>query len=278
MEDTKRIEELQNIARKLRLEIVEMTYRTGKEYKLHPGPALSIVDIITVLYFETMYIEPKTPNLRERDRLILSKGHACPALYAALSHRGYFDKSELYNIRHLGSMLQGHPDMRKTPGIDFTTGSLGHGISIGIGMAIAGKFIDKLNYHVYVIIGCGESQEGLIWEGALCAGNFKLSNLTVILDNNGFQSSGKTSEFMSIEPIAEKWKAFGWEVYEIDGHNITQILYTLKLSREISNKPILIICNTIKGKGISFMEHNNKWHQSGFEEEEYQLARKELSC
>lgn len=274
--NVERISDLKEIARQIRLLIIEMAYQTGKERRSHPGPALSIADIIAVLYFEVMRIDPQNPEWENRDRLILSKGHACPALYAALALKGFFPKKELKTLRHIGSILQGHPDMKKTPGVDMTTGSLGHGLSAADGIALAGKFIDKKEYYVYVILGCGETQEGLIWEGAMFAGFHHLDNIIVFIDYNRFQSGGGTNKLLSIEPVRQKWEAFGWHVLEINGHNITEILDAVKEGRNKHHAPTVIVAHTIKGKGVSFMENDNLWHQKGLSEELYQQALSEL--
>lgn len=269
---------LKEISRQIRLLIVQMAYQTGQERRSHPGPALSIADIIAVLYFEVMRIDPQNPKWEDRDRLILSKGHACPALYAALALKGFFPKEELKTLRHVGSILQGHPDMRKTPGVDMTTGSLGHGLSAAVGIALAGKFIDKKEYYVYVILGCGETQEGLIWEGAMFAGFHHLDNIIAFIDYNRFQSGGDTCQLLSIEPVRQKWEAFGWHVMGIDGHNVAEILEAVDNAKRTQGKPIVIIAHTTKGKGVSFMENDNSWHQKAPSKEQYQQALMELDA
>ncbi|OFW51791.1 MAG: transketolase [Actinobacteria bacterium RBG_13_35_12] len=268
------LEKLLQTSNLLRLNIIEMLFKIGIEYKGHPGPALSIADIVACLYFKILNIDPKNPDWPDRDRLILSKGHACPAIYAALAMRGYFDKSYLYTFRHIGSILQGHPDMKRTPGIDMTAGSLGNGLGAGVGMALAGK-LDKKKYKTYVILGDGEMQEGLVWEAIMSAGHYKLDNLTAIVDKNRWQSCDSIECTIGIDPLAEKIKSFNWEFIEIDGHDIKQI--SEALSRDPSGRPLAIIAKTIKGKGISFMEENNSWHQSSINKEQYDLAISELS-
>jgi len=265
--------ELSSKANELRKLIIDMLYKIGPERKGHPGPALSIAEILTCLYFKIMNIDPQDPRWPERDRFILSKGHACPALYAALAMKGYFKKEQLYTFRHIDSMLQGHPDMRKTPGIDMTAGSLGNGLAAGVGMALAAK-MDKKQYKVYVVIGDGETQEGLVWEAAMYAGNLKLDNLIVIIDKNRFQSCGDISCIVNIDPLDEKFRSFNWEVVRCNGHDITDILKALNVP--LRNKPLAIIAETIKGKGISFMEEDNSWHQKAITKEQYEIAMKEL--
>jgi transketolase len=245
------------------------------EYKGHPGPALSITDIITVLYFKVMKIDPDRPRWEDRDRFILSKGHACPALYAALAEKGYFEKKHLSTFRHAGSILQGHPDMKKTPGVDMTTGSLGHGLGAGMGIALAAK-IDGKSYHTYVLIGDGEMQEGLIWESAMSAGHYSLDNLTLIIDRNRWQSCNAVDCTIDIEPLAEKLTSFGWSVLDIDGHDFSQLVKALSVRGH--SKPTAVIAHTIKGKGISFMEEDNSWHQRSVNDEEYEKAMAELKA
>lgn len=270
--------DLKEVARKMRLHIIQMAYQTGKERRSHPGPALSIADIMAVLYFKVMNIDPRNPKWADRDRLILSKGHACPALYSALALRGFFPIAELKTLRHVDSILQGHPDMRKTPGVDMTTGSLGHGLSVASGIALAGKFIDHKKYYIYVILGCGEIQEGLIWEGAMFAGFRCLDNIIAFLDYNKYQSGGDTRTILGIEPIRRKFEAFGWYVLEIDGHNPAEIFAAVKDAKNQHRAPTMIIAHTVKGKGVSFMENDNQWHQKELSERLYQQAANELEA
>jgi len=267
------IKHLKTVANKLRQMQIEMLHAIGMEYKGHPGPALSITDILSVLYFEVMNLDPENPRWEDRDRFILSKGHACPALYAALAEKGFFDKKHLSTFRHVDSMLQGHPDMKKTPGIDMTAGSLGHGLGAGIGMALAAR-IDKKSYQTYVMVGDGETQEGLIWESIMSAGHYGLDNLTLIIDRNRWQSCEAVDCTLDIEPLGEKLASFGWSVREIDGHDFSQIIEAL--SFKDGKKPIAIIANTIKGKGISFMEEDNSWHQRSITDDEFEKAMAEL--
>ena len=239
----------------------------------HIGGSLSSTDILVYLYHHHIRIDHKNPNWEDRDRVVLSKGHACPALYAILADKGFFDKKELQNLRKLGSILQGHPDMTKVPGIDASTGSLGQGISIANGMAIAAK-LDKKDYHIFTIIGDGECQEGQIWEAAMSAAHYKLDNLTVFLDRNHLQIDGTTEQIMNIEPIVEKWKSFGWHVIGIDGHDFVEIDKAVKESN--TGKPKIIVCHTIKGKGISFLENKVEFHGKPLTPEQCSKALEEL--
>jgi transketolase len=250
------IEELKRMAGIIRCDIIEMICTAGAG---HPGGSLSATDVVTALYFRLMRIDPKNPGWPDRDRFILSKGHACPVWYAALAERGYFDKKHLATLRRLGSILQGHPDMHKTPGVDMTVGSLGHGFSAGLGMALAGK-LRKKDYHVWVVIGDGESQEGSIWEAAMAAPKWKLDNLTVILDRNHLQNDYCVDDVMPIEPVADKWRAFNWHVETIDGHAMEQVVSALEAAKARTGVPTAIIAETVKGKGVSFMENVADWH------------------
>jgi transketolase len=259
----------------IRCDIIEMiaTAQAG-----HPGGSLSAADIVTALYFRVMRLDPQNPEWPDRDRFILSKGHACPVWYAALAERGYFDRAHLGTLRRLDSILQGHPDMRKTPGIDMTTGSLGQGLSAGLGMALSGKLRRK-DYHVWVIIGDGETQEGSVWEAAMAAARWKTDNLTAILDRNHLQNDGCVDEQMPIEPLADKWRAFGWHVIEIDGHDMGQIVEALDTAKTIKGQPTILIAHTVKGKGVSFMENIVDWHGKAPCEEEAACALVEIrSC
>ncbi len=266
------VEELKSMAATIRCDIIDMicTAKAG-----HPGGSLSAADVVTALYFRVMRIDPKNPNWADRDRFILSKGHACPVWYAALAERGYFDKSHLSTLRRMGSILQGHPDMRKTPGIDMTAGSLGHGLSVGLGMALSGRLLKK-DYHVWVIIGDGESQEGSIWEAAMAAAKWKLGNLTAILDYNRFQNDYSIDDVMPIDPVSDKWQAFGWRVVEIDGHHMEEILKAMEEVKSYKGVPTIIIANTIKGMGVSYMENICEWHGKAPCKEEAEQALKEL--
>lgn len=243
----------------------------------HPGGSLSAADIITFMYYEEMNIDPSDPGKPDRDRFVLSKGHAAPALYAALASKGYFPADELLRLRHVGAMLQGHPDMTHTPGVDMTTGSLGQGFSAAVGMAVAGK-IDGADYRVYSMIGDGESQEGQIWEAAMFAGHRKLDNLVLILDNNGLQIDGNIADVCSPYPYDKKFEAFNFNVISIDGHNFDEIRAALKAARETKGMPTAIIAHTIKGKGVSFMENQASWHGVAPNDEQYEQAMNELNA
>ena len=266
------IEELQEIAKKIRRGIIESVYRGQSG---HPGGSLSIADIMAVLYFYEMNIDPENPKDENRDRLVLSKGHCAPALYSALANRGFFDVEELQTLRNIESRLQGHPDMKKIPGVDMTTGSLGQGLSAANGMAIAGK-LDNKDYRVYCILGDGEIEEGQIWEAAMASSKYKLDNLCVIVDNNNLQIDGTIEEVMSSYPIDEKFKSFGFQIINVDGHNIQEIIDAFDVARNIKEKPTCIIAKTIKGKGVSFMENQVGWHGKAPNEEQYRQAMEEL--
>ena len=241
----------------------------------HPGGSLSIADILTVLYFKEMNIDEKEPKLENRDRLILSKGHCSPALYSVLANRGFFEAEKIKTFRKLDGMLEGHPDMKKVPGVDMSSGSLGQGLSVANGMAIAAK-MDKKDLRIYCICGDGEIEEGQIWEAAMTASHYKLDNLCVIVDNNGLQIDGEVKDVMSIYPIDEKFKSFGFEAINIDGHNIEEIIEALEKAKTIKGKPTVIVAKTIKGKGVSFMENNVAWHGKAPNEEEYKIALSDL--
>ena len=266
------VEELEKMAVVIRCDIIDMICTAAAG---HPGGSLSAADVVTALYFRIMRLDPQNPDWPDRDRFILSKGHACPVWYAALAERGYFDRSHLKTLRQMGSILQGHPDMRKTPGIDMTAGSLGHGLSAGLGMALSGKLQQK-DYHVFVIIGDGESQEGSIWEASMAAPNFKLDNLTAILDYNHLQNDYSVDDIMPIHPAVDKWQAFGWHVLDIDGHNMAQVVAALEEAKSHKGKPTMIVANTIKGKGVSYMENVCEWHGRAPCQEEADQALAEL--
>ena len=266
------VKELEQMAVTIRCDIIDMICTAAAG---HPGGSLSAADVVTALYFRVMRIDPQNPDWPDRDRFILSKGHACPVWYAALAERGYFDKSHLKTLRQMGSILQGHPDMRKTPGIDMTTGSLGHGLSAGLGMALSGKLQQK-DYHVFVIIGDGESQEGSIWEASMAAPNFKLDNLTAILDYNHLQNDYSVDDIMPIHPAVDKWQAFGWHVLDIDGHDMAQVVQALEEAKSHQGTPTMIVANTVKGKGVSYMENVCEWHGKAPCQEEADQALKEL--
>ena len=267
------IKELEKIANNIRIGIIDAVY-AGKSG--HPGGALSCTDILTVLYFNQMNINAEKPNDEARDRFVLSKGHAAPALYSTLANRGYFNKEELKTLRHLESKLQGHPDMNKVPGVDITTGSLGQGLSIANGMAINSK-LNKDGYRVYCLLGDGEIEEGQIWEAAMTSAHYKLDNLCVIIDNNNLQIDGEVDNVMSPYPIDEKFKSFGFEVLNVDGHNIEQIIRALDKAKIVKGKPTCIVAKTTKGKGVSFMENQVGWHGKAPSKEQYEIAIQELT-
>jgi transketolase len=264
-----RIEALGNL---LRRDVVEMVYRTGDG---HPGPCMSAADMIAALYFHVMRVDPERPDWEDRDRFILSKGHACPVLYAALARRGFFPREELFTLRMLNSRLQGHPVAGKPPGVDATAGSLGNGVSQGLGMVMAARMLKK-DYRVYVMTGDGELSEGLIWEAALAAGHLKAAALTVIVDNNGYQSGGTIDEISGACPIDKKWEAFGWQVLSVDGHDSSAFISALAQARRETVRPSAIIAKTLKGRGVSFMIGDNSWHKRTFTEDEYRQAIREL--
>lgn len=266
------IEQLEQISKKIRFNIVSMI---GPEKAGHLGGSCSIADVAAVLYFYKMKHDPADPGLPDRDRFLLSKGHSALVQYSALAEAGYFPKEELLKLKKLGSKLQGHPDMNKVPGVEANTGSLGQGLSIAAGMAAAGK-IDKLDYKVYTIVGDGELAEGQIWEAAMAASVYKLDNLVAILDRNRLQATGTVVERFNTNPLKEKWEAFGWEVLECNGHDIENLIKTLDKADDIKGKPVLIIANTIKGKGVSFAENVVGFHNGAMTVEQYQQALKEL--
>lgn len=242
----------------------------------HPGGSLSSADIMTYLYFEEMNIDPQNPKKEDRDRFVLSKGHAAPCLYSTLANRGFFDVKELLTLRQLGSMLQGHPDMKHIPGVDMTSGSLGQGVSAAVGMAIAAK-LNGDSYRVYTVLGDGELQEGQVWEAAMLAGHRKLDNLTLIIDNNGLQIDGNIDDVNSPRPIDKKFEAFNFNVISIDGHSFDEIEEAFKAARNTKNMPTAIIAHTTKGKGVSFMENQASWHGAAPNDEQYEIAMRDLS-
>ncbi len=258
-------------AKMIRKHVINMIFEAGSG---HPGGSLSCLDILTALYFYTMRHNPMEPEWSDRDRFILSKGHAAPALYATLAEAGYFSVNELKSLRKIGSMLQGHPDS-KVPGVDVSSGSLGQGLSIASGLALAAK-VDNKTYRVFVLLGDGECDEGQVWEAAIFASHFKLDNLTAIVDRNGLQIDGPTEKIMCLEPIVEKWRAFGWQVSEIDGNKMTEIIGALNEAKITSGRPTVIIANTLKGKGVSFMEGINAFHGKTLSKEEMKIALQEL--
>jgi len=262
---------LQSKAKEIRRSIIKMLCKAGSG---HPGGSLSACDIAVALYYKEMKVDPKNPKMENRDRFVMSKGHAAPLQYAILADQGFFPKEELDSLRKLGGMLQGHPSV-KTPGIEAATGALGQGLSVANGMALASK-LDNADWRVYCIMGDGEIQEGNVWEAAMTSTRFKLDNLVAFIDSNNLQIDGKVSEVKSVEPLADKWRAFNWNVLEIDGHNIGQILDALSQARNTKGKPTMIIAKTIKGKGVSYMENQVDFHGCTPNNEQEQIAMKEL--
>ena len=265
------VERLEKQAAQLREDIISMIH-TAKAG--HPGGSLSAVDMITALYFHVMNIDPADPRNPDRDRFVLSKGHACPALYAALARRGYFDPALLNTLRQYHSILQGHPDMNKVSGVDMSTGSLGNGLSVGVGMALSAK-LHKQDYMTYVMLGDGETQEGEVWEAAMAANHHDLKNLIAIVDCNGVQINGWTNDVMTVEPMADKWRAFGWCVVEVNGLNMKDLLTALHTAKTMRH-PTVILMRTVKGKGISFMEDNAAWHGAAPDDEQLVKAIVEI--
>lgn len=263
--------ELEKIALKVRMGIIESIHAAKAG---HPGGSLSCADILTYLYFKQMKIDPKNPKWEERDRFVLSKGHAAPALYAVLAQRGFFDEKELLNLRQIGSMLQGHPDLKKIPGVDMSTGSLGQGISAAVGMALSAKHFGN-KFNVYAVLGDGELEEGQVWEAAMFAGNHKLDNLVIFVDNNNLQIDGSIEEVNSPHPIDKKFEAFGFETITIDGNDFEEIESALDKASTI-DRPVAIIAKTVKGKGVSYMENAVNWHGAAPNDELFEQAMAEL--
>lgn len=266
------IDALNEAARCLRRDILTMIHLAGEG---HPGPALSAADLITALYFKILNIDPQNPHWPQRDRFILSKGHACPAVYAALARKGFFSWDICPTLRCLGSILQGHPDMKKTPGIDSTSGSLGNGISIGLGMTLAAR-VNQEDYFTFVIAGDGEIEEGVVWEGAMAAAHYEAGRLIVFVDHNCMQSGGLVCDITMLDPILPKWQAFGWHCQEIDGHDMGQILTAVEKAKKEKFRPSMILANTVKGKGVPFIEGDNSWHKRTPTKEELALALEAL--
>jgi len=265
-------EKFKKLAKEIRLTVLKMIYEAGSG---HPGGSLSAVEIISTLYFDKMRVDPKNPNWADRDRFVPSKGHCAPTLYTVLAEKGFFPKSELSTLRRIDSTLQGHPDMLKTPGVDMSTGSLGHGISVGIGMALGGR-LSKKDFHVYVLVGCGELNEGQVWEAAMAAAKYQLDHLIVILDYNCYQLDGSMDEIMPLGDVMAKWKSFGWNVMEINGHEPEEISDAIDGAKKVKGRPTVIVAHTIKGKGVSFMENTHIWHGKKISDEEYKKAVSEL--
>lgn len=265
-------QELMDMAKIIRKDIVSMLTESASG---HPGGSLSAADVVTTLFFNEMNIDPKNPKMADRDRFVLSKGHAAPVLYSALARRGFFDPKELLTLRKFGSNLQGHPNMNDLPGIDMSTGSLGQGISAAVGMALAGK-TDKKDYRVYALLGDGELEEGQVWEAAMCAAHYKLDNLTIFIDFNGLQIDGDITKVMNPSPIDKKFEAFGWNVLVIDGHNYDEILEAIEKAKKHKGQPTAIVCKTVKGKGVSFMENEASWHGTAPSKEQCEKAIAEI--
>jgi len=266
------VEEMEAVAKTLRRHIITMIGKAGSG---HPGGSLSAVEIVTSLYFRLLRHKPSDPKWADRDRFILSKGHAAPLLYAALAECGYFPVEELLTLRQLDSRLQGHVDCLLTPGVEMSAGALGQGLSFALGVALAGR-LNSQKYRVYVLLGDGECDEGQVWEGAMAAAHFKTDNLVAIVDNNGLQIDGWNRDVMNLEPFNEKWQAFGWHVIEVDGHNLNQLVEAFEQAKLVKGQPTVVIAHTIKGKGVSFMENNAGFHGKAPNAAETQIALKEL--
>ncbi len=266
------IPELQKMTLQVRKEIIKSLHSAGAG---HPGGSLSAAELFTYLYFEELHVDPKNPQMADRDRFVLSKGHTAPGLYAALAFRGFFPVEDLMTLRHTGSYLQGHPDMKQTPGVDMSTGSLGQGLSVAVGMALAAK-MDGRDYRVYAMCGDGEIQEGQIWEAAMFAGYHKLDNLVVIVDNNRLQIDGYVEDVCSPYPLDKKFEAFHFHTIQIDGHNFEEIAAAFAEAKSVKGKPTLIIARTVKGKGVSFMEDEVSWHGKAPGDAEFEIAMKDL--
>ncbi len=263
--------EIRERAVELRCDVLEALAQAGSG---HPGGSLSSADIVATLFFDVLELDANDPQWKDRDRFVLAKGHAAPILYAALASRGFFPREELSTLRKLGSRLQGHPDMLKTPGVEASTGSLGQGLSIAVGLALGAR-MDDAEWGVYALLGDGELQEGQVWEAAMAAAHYRLSNLVAIVDNNGLQIDGPIVEVMSPEPLADKWRAFGWSVFEVDGHDIEQLHATL-VEAQNAEGPAVIIARTVKGRGVGFMEGECSWHGTAPSEDQCRLAVEEL--
>jgi transketolase len=272
-EDPELFFKLEHHAKRTRKWIVKMTHAAGSG---HPGGSLSAAEMLTVLYFHIMRHDPAKPDWLDRDRFVMSKGHGAPALYATLAQAGYFPEEELLTLRKFGTRLQGHPSMNRLPGIDMSTGSLGQGLSVANGMALGAR-LNKKNYHVYALLGDGECQEGQIWEAAMSAAHYKLDNVTALLDRNCYQIDGETECIMSLDSLASKWESFGWHVFDVDGHDFTELIDALKEARKVKGKPQIIVARTVKGKGVSFMEQNpDKFHGNAPDDDELEKALVEL--
>jgi transketolase len=269
---TLKVRELEILAYELRRDVIDMIYHGGSG---HPGGSFSIAEIVVALYWHAMRLDPNRPDWEDRDRMVLSKGHAAPMLYAALARRGYFAREHLWTLRHLGSILQGHPDCRKTPGLDMTSGSLGQGLSVALGMALGAKQAAR-GFHVYCLLSDGETQEGMIWEAAMAAAHYHADNLTAVVDRNNLQVDGQLQDVMNVEPYADKWSAFGWNVREVAGHDVAALVDAFAWARGARSRPSVLICRTVKGKGVSFMENVMEWHASPISQEIRDAAMAEI--
>ena len=272
--EKERILELQKIATDIRLGALKAVYNAKSG---HPGGALSSADVLACLYFSELNVDVNNPKWDDRDRFVLSKGHSCPGLYAALAKKGYFDEKELESFRHTGALLQGHPDMKAISGVDMSSGSLGQGFSCACGMALGAKISGK-SYRTYSLVGDGESQEGQVWEAIMFAAHYKLDNLVMIIDSNGLQIDGAVKDVMNVMPYEPKLEAFGWNVITVDGHNIEEILNAFDAAKTVKGKPTAIVAKTVKGKGVSFMENQASWHGKAPNEEQYNAAVAELTA
>ncbi len=272
--EKKRLTELSIIANRVRKDALTAVYSAASG---HPGGSLSIAEVLTLLYFEVMNVDPKNPRMEDRDRLVLSKGHTAPALYGVLAERGFFPVEDIPGFRHIDSYLQGHPDMNKVPGVDMSTGSLGQGVSAAGGMALAGK-LDNKSYRVYSILGDGELEEGQVWEQAMFAAHYKLDNFTIFIDNNGLQIDGDISKVMNPNPIDKKFEAFGWHVVNADAHDFESLMAAIDEAKATKGQPTAVIMKSVKGKNVSFMENNPAWHGAAPKKEEYEKAIAELDA
>lgn len=270
--DKQTMNHLKRMANQVRQDVLSEVYEAASG---HPGGSLSVADTLTYLYEVQMRVDPKNPSWEQRDRLVLSKGHTCPALYSVLAQKGFFDREELKKFRHLGAMLQGHPDMKGTPGVDMSTGSLGQGISAAVGMALAAK-TQGADWRVFTVLGDGELQEGQVWEAAMFAAHHKLDNLIAVVDNNNLQIDGNVSDVCSVYPIDEKFRAFGWEVFTADAHDFESLDAAFAAARQVKGKPSVIVQKSVKGKGVSFMENQAGWHGKAPNQQQYEQAMEEL--
>ena len=270
--DKQTMNHLKRMANQVRQDVLSEVYSAASG---HPGGSMSVADTLTYIYEVQMRVDPKNPSWEERDRLVLSKGHTCPALYSILAQKGFFDREELKKFRHLGAMLQGHPDMKGTPGVDMSTGSLGQGISAAVGMALAAK-TQGADWRVFTVLGDGELQEGQVWEASMFAAHHKLDNLIAVVDNNGLQIDGNVSDVCSVYPIDEKFRAFGWEVFTADAHDFESLDAAFSAACQVKGKPSVIVQKSVKGKGVSFMENQAGWHGKAPNQQQYEQAIEEL--